>query len=107
MVVGPRSTIFHSVPPSQAPDHVLVQTTKLATALVTGIYSQPTDKDDDDQHHQQDVPLLSLASRMFKQVIHRNHVDFFYRTTTRCGTIFAILFGTIGSRRTSAQGKFQ
>ncbi|KAL7574766.1 hypothetical protein ACA910_017328 [Epithemia clementina (nom. ined.)] len=75
MVVGPRSTIFHAVPPSQAPDHVLVQTAKLATALVTGIYSQPTDKDDDYHQHQQDVRLL-LAPRMFKQVIDKNHVDF-------------------------------
>ncbi|KAL7557559.1 hypothetical protein ACA910_018435 [Epithemia clementina (nom. ined.)] len=75
VVVGPRSTIFHAVPPSQAPDHVLVQTAKLATALVTGIYSQPTDMDDDDHQHQQDVRLL-LAPRMFKQVIGKNHVDF-------------------------------
>ncbi|KAL7561271.1 hypothetical protein ACA910_015346 [Epithemia clementina (nom. ined.)] len=53
----------------------LVQTAKLATALVSGIYSQPTDKDDDDHQHQQDVRLL-LAPRMFKQVIGTNHVDF-------------------------------
>ncbi|KAL7576868.1 hypothetical protein ACA910_013879 [Epithemia clementina (nom. ined.)] len=75
VVVGPRSTIFHAVPAPQAPDHVLVQTAKLATALVTGIYSQPTDKDDDDHQHQQDVRLL-LAPRMFKQVIGKNYVDF-------------------------------
>ncbi|KAL7556882.1 hypothetical protein ACA910_022398 [Epithemia clementina (nom. ined.)] len=75
VVVGPRSTIFHAVPAPQAPDYVLVQTAKLATALVTGIYSQSTDKDDDDHQHQQDVRLL-LAPRMFKQVIGKNHVDF-------------------------------
>ncbi|KAL7555627.1 hypothetical protein ACA910_022380 [Epithemia clementina (nom. ined.)] len=39
-----QDSIFHAVPAPQAPDHVLVQTAK----LVTGIYSQPTDKDDDD-----------------------------------------------------------
>lgn len=64
---------FKGSTPTNAPTELLVQTTKLVTALTSGAYAIPKDQLDID------VPIdpkYRLAPRMFKHLIGKDHVDF-------------------------------
>jgi len=61
--------VFHEVAPSTALGDLLAQTSKVAIALNSGIYSNPNPENETD-------PRYRIAPRMFKQVIGQNHVDF-------------------------------
>ena len=75
-----------TLPPSQAPDHVLVQTAKLATALVAGMYHDKEDEkkktaEEEPSTTSKPLPMIQpfefrLAPRMFKHTIAQRHVDF-------------------------------
>ena len=60
--------------PRGAPQDLLVQTSKLATALVTGAYGMP--QEELDVEGATTHPKYRLAPRMFKHLIGKDHVDF-------------------------------
>jgi len=59
--------------PTSAPTELLVQATKLVTALTSGAYAIPEDQLDSDGPID---PKYRLAPRMFKHLIGKDHVDF-------------------------------
>ena len=64
---------FEGVSPSSAPNELLVQTSKLASALTSGAYAIP--KEELDTEGPMD-PKYRVAPRMFKHLIGKDHVDF-------------------------------
>jgi ubiquitin carboxyl-terminal hydrolase 5/13 len=77
------------VPPKDAPTELLVQTTKVACALTSGVFAKPILPEDDDkaatttaeEDNNKDSaittdPKYRLAPRMFKQLIGKDHVEF-------------------------------
>jgi len=74
----PSDSVFHhrffeGVSPSAAPNNLLVQTSKLATALTTGAYAIPEEELDTEGPAD---PKYHVAPRMFKHLIGKDHVDF-------------------------------
>lgn len=65
---------FAGVTPRNAPDELLVQTTRLMSALTSGAFSLPKDQLDDSTAPAD--PKHRLAPRMFKHLIGKDHVDF-------------------------------
>ena len=73
----PRQNKFlDGVPPKAAPHDLLVQTSKLATALITGAYAIPQEEFDVEGGATTTHPKYRLAPRMFKHLIGKDHVDF-------------------------------
>ena len=68
-----KHRFFDGVTPRDAPNDLLVQTAKLATALTSGTYAMPKEQvDAEGPAH----PKYRLAPRMFKHLIGKDHVDF-------------------------------
>jgi len=66
-----------SVPPPKAPQDVLCQTSKVACALTSGVFSRPVDGGKDPVAAPSATdPKYRLAPRMFKHLIGKDHVDF-------------------------------
>jgi ubiquitin carboxyl-terminal hydrolase 5/13 len=61
-------------------DDLLCQTTKVASALTSGVFCEPVTKDDENEptssSSKSPDPKYRLAPRMFKHIIGKNHVDF-------------------------------
>ena len=58
-------------------DDLLCQTSKIASALTSGVFCRPVNpQDDDDNDNASTDPKYRLAPRMFKHVIGKDHVDF-------------------------------
>ena len=68
-----KHKFFEDVTPSQAPNNLLVQTSKLAIALTSGAYAIP--KEELEKEGPTD-PKYRVAPRMFKHLIGKDHVDF-------------------------------
>lgn len=66
--------LFRGITPSEAPNSLLVQTTKVVSALTSGAYAMP--KEDLEVQEGTTDPKYRLAPRMFKHLIGRDHVDF-------------------------------
>jgi len=68
-----QSKFFQGISPRGAPNELLVQTSKLATALTSGAYAMPEEElGVEGATH----PMYRLAPRMFKHLIGKDHVDF-------------------------------
>jgi ubiquitin carboxyl-terminal hydrolase 5/13 len=64
---------FSGITPKAAPDDLLVQMAKLATALTSGAYALPTEELESEEPTN---PKYRLAPRMFKHLVGKDHVDF-------------------------------
>mmetsp|Transcript_15559 Transcript_15559/g.35668 ORF Transcript_15559/g.35668 Transcript_15559/m.35668 type:complete len:861 (+) Transcript_15559:212-2794(+) len=64
---------FDGVSPSSAPNELLVQTSKLASALTSGVYAIP---EEELAVEGPTDPKYRVAPRMFKHLIGKDHVDF-------------------------------
>ena len=64
---------FDAVSPSSAPNDLLVQTSKLVSALTSGAYAIP---EDELEKEGPTDPKYRVAPRMFKHLIGKDHVDF-------------------------------
>ena len=64
---------FEGVSPSAAPNELLVQTSKLISALTSGVYAMP---EDELEKEGTTDPKYRVAPRMFKHLIGKDHVDF-------------------------------
>lgn len=68
-----QNKFFQGITPRNAPNDLLVQISKLATALTNGVYAIPKEElEADGPAH----PKYRLAPRMFKHLIGKDHVDF-------------------------------
>jgi ubiquitin carboxyl-terminal hydrolase 5/13 len=67
--------LFRGITPSEAPNSLIVQTTKVVSALTSGAYAIPKD-DLEGQEGTTTDPKYRVAPRMFKHLIGRDHVDF-------------------------------
>lgn len=68
-----QHTFFQGITPRNAPNDLLTQTVKLATALTSGVYAIPKEELETDGPTN---PKYRLAPRMFKHLIGKDHVDF-------------------------------
>lgn len=64
-----HESLCQGVSPKEAVSHVLVQTTRLASALTSGTFTKPLEADAED-------PQYRLAPRLFKHCVGKDHVDF-------------------------------
>lgn len=64
---------FEGISPSAAPNDLLVQTSKLTSAIASGVYAIPEKELDTEGPAD---PKHRVAPRMFKHLIGKNHVDF-------------------------------
>lgn len=64
---------FEGVSPSSAPNELLVQTSKLISALTSGVYAIPEEELETEGPTD---PKYRVAPRMFKHLIGKDHVDF-------------------------------
>lgn len=64
---------FQGISPSSAPNELLVQTSKLISALTSGVYAIPEDELETEGPTD---PKYRVAPRMFKHLIGKDHVDF-------------------------------
>jgi len=64
---------FEGVSPSSAPNELLVQTSKLISALTSGVYAIPEEELNTEGPTN---PKYRVAPRMFKHLIGKDHVDF-------------------------------
>ena len=60
----------------KAPEDVLCQTTKVANALTSGVFSKPVTDEKGKEEDDDNDPKYRLAPRMLKHAVGRNHVDF-------------------------------
>ncbi|KAG7354584.1 DUF819 domain containing protein [Nitzschia inconspicua] len=65
--------LFHDITPSAAPNDLLVQTSKLVSALTSGAYAIPHEELEKEGTAD---PKYRVAPRMFKHLIGKDHVDF-------------------------------
>jgi ubiquitin carboxyl-terminal hydrolase 5/13 len=64
---------FQDVTPSAAPNNLVVQTSKLVSALTSGAYAVP---EEELEKEGPTNPKYRVAPRMFKHLIGKDHVDF-------------------------------
>ena len=65
--------LYTGITPKVAPDDLLVQLVKLASALTSGAYALPKEELDSDEPTN---PKYRIAPRMFKHLVGKDHVDF-------------------------------
>ncbi len=68
-----RHRFFEGVSPSSAPNELLAQTSKLVSALTSGVYAIPEKELETEGPTD---PKYRVAPRMFKHLIGKDHVDF-------------------------------
>eukprot|EP00535_Pseudo-nitzschia_heimii_P007119 CAMPEP_0197174194 /NCGR_PEP_ID=MMETSP1423-20130617/821_1 /TAXON_ID=476441 /ORGANISM="Pseudo-nitzschia heimii, Strain UNC1101" /LENGTH=814 /DNA_ID=CAMNT_0042623097 /DNA_START=147 /DNA_END=2591 /DNA_ORIENTATION=- len=66
-------SFFRGVTPTSAPNNLLVQTSKLMSALTSGVYAIPQEELEIEGPTD---PKYRVAPRMFKHLIGKDHVDF-------------------------------
>ncbi len=71
------SNSFSKLSPVDAPNDLLCQSVKLASALSSGIFASPIDADSEGKDNGASTdPKYRLPPRMFKHVVGSSHVDF-------------------------------
>jgi ubiquitin carboxyl-terminal hydrolase 5/13 len=72
-----QHNLLQNVPPKEAAGNLLTQTTKLASALTSGLFAHPIAEEiGPDANAMVTDPKYRLAPRMLKNVVGKNHVDF-------------------------------
>jgi ubiquitin carboxyl-terminal hydrolase 5/13 len=68
-----KHRLFENITPSGAPNNLMVQTSKLISALTSGAYAIPKEELEE---HGTLAPKYRVAPRMFKRLIGKDHADF-------------------------------